>query len=205
MRIVAGQWAGVSLVSPGNRVRPTKEEIRDAWISDLEREIPRAKILDLFSGTGALGLEALSRGASSVDFVENGPHALHALKANITKLRVKKWTRLFKKDAFVFLAGLDRGTRTGSEKEPKSPAEASGVHYDLALADPPYTSKAVDRLVGLWLERPFSLILSVEHAADRTLPKGGRRRRFGDTAVTTYRIREKKTGAQRSGHASSDA
>jgi 16S rRNA (guanine966-N2)-methyltransferase len=171
MRIVGGKWAGVSLVSPGPRVRPTKEEMRVAWVSGLEPELGKAKVLDLFAGTGALGLEALSRGAASVDFVENGAPALHALKANLVKLRVKNRTRLFKKDVFLFLQALETPV------------------YDLALADPPYTSRAADRLVALWLERPFSRILSIEHAAERSLPGQGRRKVFGDSAVTTYRIR----------------
>ncbi len=174
MRIVGGKWAGEDLVSPGNRVRPTKEETRNAWISSLEEDLPRAKILDLFSGTGALGLEALSRGASSVDFVEQGPPALHALKANLAKLGVKKWTRLFKKDVFLFLEGLEPGA----------------VPYDITFADPPYTSKAGDRLVGLWIESPFSRILCIEHASERPLPRPGKRQVFGATMVTTYRMKK---------------
>jgi len=172
VRIVGGKWAGTSLASPGPRVRPTREEIRIGWISALEPELAGAKILDLFSGTGALGLEALSRGAASVDFVENGGPALHSLKANLAKLKVKNRTRLFKKDAFLFLQAVE------------SPS------YDLALADPPYTSRAAERLITLWLERPFSRILSVEHASERNLPGPGSRKVFGDSAVTTYRIRK---------------
>jgi 16S rRNA (guanine966-N2)-methyltransferase len=174
MRIVGGTWAGVSLTSPGGRVRPTTEDIRVAWLSDLEPELPGARVLDLFAGTGALGLEALSRGAASVDFVENGPSALHALKANVAKLKARDRTRLFKKDALVFLQALE------------------GSAYDLALADPPYSSHLADRLAVRWLDNPFSRILSLEHAADHSLPGRGHRRVFGDTAVTTYRIREGK-------------
>ncbi|MFH1762650.1 MAG: RsmD family RNA methyltransferase [Gemmatimonadota bacterium] len=177
MRIVGGKWAGVSLVSPGPRVRPTREEMRAAWISGLEADLPGARILDLFAGTGALGLEAMSRGARSVDFVENGAPALHALKANLAKLKVRNRTRLFKKDAFLFLEGLWAQI-----------PEAGG--YDLALADPPYTSRAAERLVALWLERPFSRILSVEHAAGRDFPGRGNTTVFGDSAVTTFRVRE---------------
>jgi 16S rRNA (guanine966-N2)-methyltransferase len=184
MRIVSGKYAGVGLISPGPRIRPTREQVRDAWLTTLADDIPTARVLDLFSGTGALGLEALSRGAKSVDFVENGSAALHAIKANLAKLRVKDWTRLFKKDAFLFLEGI-------RWEEPNTPP------YDIALADPPYTSRAAERLVALWLERKFSRILSVEHDAEVTLPKGGVRRRFGEIAVTTYRIREKKARIQR--------
>jgi 16S rRNA (guanine966-N2)-methyltransferase len=175
MRIVGGKWAGVSLVSPGRRVRPTREEVREAWISILEPELARARVLDLFAGTGALGLEALSRGAASVDFVENGKAALHAVKANIAKLRVTRKTRLFKKDVFHFLAALE-----GMES------------YDLVLADPPYTSRAAERLATLWLEAPFSRILSVEHAREEMLQGPGKRRVFQDSAVTTFYLRTGK-------------
>jgi len=175
MRIVGGKWAGQSLVSPGPRVRPTQEEVRAAWISGLEDDLGDARVLELFAGTGALGLEALSRGAASADFVENGAPALHALKANLAKLRVKKRTRLFKKDAFLFLQTLDLQT-------------LDAPMYDLVLADPPYTSRCGERLATLWLDRPFSRILSIEHAAERNLPGGGIRKVFGDSAVTTYRV-----------------
>ena len=188
MRIVAGKWAGVSLVSPGTRVRPTREEIRDGWITTLEPELAGARVLDLFAGTGALGLEALSRGAAYVDFVENGKGALHALKANIAKLRLSRKTRLFKKDAFLFLEGVPEWKKAESVKGPE-PGER---RYDIVLADPPYTSRAAERLADLWLERPFSRILSVEHATDQKLPRPGKRRVFQDSTVTTYRLPKQK-------------
>lgn len=172
MRILSGEWAGVSLVSPGGRVRPTSEELRGRWMGWLAGDLPEARVLDLFAGTGALGLEALSRGAATVDFVERGREALHALKANRAKLRVTRRTRLFKKDAFHFVEGIpDPG-------------------YDLALADPPYASNAAEALVRLWLERPFSTILSVEHPREVALPGKGARRVLEDSAVTTYRRAE---------------
>ena len=181
MRIVGGEWAGVSLVSPGPRVRPTGEELRVAWISGLEPDLVKAKVLDLYAGTGALGLEALSRGAARVDFVENGAAALHALKANLAKLRVRNKTRLFKKDAFLFVEGI-------GAQAPEALA------YDLALADPPYASQAAERLATLWLEHPFSRILSIEHASERNLPGRGNKMVSGDSAVTTYWIRGKNPG-----------
>ena len=179
MRIVGGRWAGTSLVSPGQRVRPTREDVRHPWISSFEAELPRARVLDLFAGTGALGLEALSRGATSVDFVENGGPALHALKANLAKLRVKNYTRLFKKDVFLFLEGL-------------AAMNGESLAYDLALADPPYTSKAAERLAAQWIERPFSRVLSIEHSAEKKLPRPGKKAVFGDVAVTTFRIQKSR-------------
>lgn len=168
MRIVGGKWAGRKLTSPGGRTRPTAEAVRAAWLALLEPQLKEARVLDLFAGTGALGLEALSRGADAVDFVENGPASLHSLKANVAALGVRDRTRIFKKDAIPFAAGLEE------------------AGYRIAFADPPYGSRMLDRLVEIWRERRFAEILAVEHAADQELPSGGRRYDFEDTAVTIY-------------------
>jgi 16S rRNA (guanine966-N2)-methyltransferase len=169
VRIVGGMWAGRNLVSPGARVRPTTELIRDRWLSLLAEDLPEARILDLFAGSGALGLEALSRGAASVDFVENGAASLHALKANVAAFPVKKRSRIFKRDAIVFVERIDR------------------VAYDIAFADPPYGSRKADRVVQRWIEVPFSRMLCVEHSRDHQLPHKGRRYDFGETMITVYR------------------
>ena len=173
MRIIAGRFAGRDLTSPSGRVRPTSEQTRDLWMDWLAADIRGARVLDLFAGTGSVGLEALSRGAKSVDFVENGASALHALRANIKALHVKGKVRLFRKDAIQFVEGMP-----GLELPP----------YDVAFADPPWTSRASDRLVRFWLEHPFSKVLSVETAPDHTLPSGGTRRLLGEAAVTVYRV-----------------
>lgn len=168
MRIVAGSWAGRELESPGRRVRPTAEEVRDAALEWVARDLPEGRILDLFAGTGALGLEALSRGAAHVDFVEHNPSALHALKANVARFPVKDRTRIFKKDVRVFLASPQLET------------------YDLAMADPPYTSALSEQVAERWLEQPFSRVLLVETGKDRHLPGKHKRRVLGDTALALY-------------------
>jgi 16S rRNA (guanine966-N2)-methyltransferase len=170
MRIVRGRWAGRNLVSPAGRVRPTAEDIRDEWLYEVEKDLPDARVLELFAGSGAVGLEALSRGAKSCDFVENNPAALHALKANVALLRARNQTRIFKRDALQFVATLT----------PDS--------YDIVFADPPYQSRQLDRLVESWLEAPFSRILSVERASDHRLDSSGVDLRLGDTTITTFYI-----------------
>ncbi len=169
MRIVGGQWAGTDLVSPAGRVRPTGESLRVRWVELLSADLEGARILELYAGTGAVGLEALSRGASSVDFVENNPAALHSLKANIAALRVSDRARIFKKDALRWVHRL-------------GPAS-----YDLVLADPPYGSRQSDRLVEHWLAAPYSGVFSIEHAADHALPAGGRSFMYGDSQLSVYR------------------
>ena len=171
MRIIAGRWAGRDLVSPpDHRVRPTAEAVRDAWLRSLQPHLQGARVADLFAGSGALGLEALSRGARWVDFVEMRPSSLHALRANVAALRLREKARIYKRDALAHASRLDAGA------------------YEIAFADPPYGSRMLDRLIEIWSDRRFSTILSVEHAADHELPTGGRRFLFADTAVTTYSL-----------------
>jgi 16S rRNA (guanine966-N2)-methyltransferase len=135
-------------------------------------DIRGARVLDLFAGTGALGIEALSRGARSCDFVENGPSAIHSLKANVAALRAKNRTRIFDRDAIPYVERL--------------PANA----YDIAFADPPYGSRKLDRVLRRWLEVPFSRIIAVEHAPDHELPARGRSRRIDDSMITVLRVRQ---------------
>lgn len=169
MRIVAGRFAGRTLTSPDARVRPTAEHVRAALLDLLENDIEGSRVLDLFAGTGALGLEAISRGARGADFVEFRPGSLHALKANIAALRLRERTRVFKRDALPFAGAL------------------ASESYDIAFADPPYESRMLDRLIETWQRTHFSRILAVEHAAAHKLPPGGTRHSFDETAVTIYR------------------
>lgn len=171
VRIIAGRWADRPLTSPGGRVRPTSEVIRELCLKLVRLDLDKARVLDLFAGTGALGLEALSRGARSCDFVENGPAALHSLKANVAALRVRKRTRIFDRDAIPFVQRLGAGA------------------YDIAFADPPYGSKKLDRVIERWLEAPFARLLCLEHATDHELPARGMTRVIEDTAVTLLRSR----------------
>ena len=171
MRIVAGRFEGRDLVSPNDfRVRPTAEAVRAALLDALAAEVGGARVLDLFAGTGALGLEALSRGARSADFVEFRPASLHALKANVVALGLKPQTRIFKRDAVPF-------------------AEALGADsYDVAFADPPYGSKILDRVIAAWRRSGFARVFAVEHDPAHDLPAGVRRMDFAEAAVTIYRL-----------------
>lgn len=172
MRVVGGKLAGRDLVSPADgRVRPTAEPVRAALLDHLARDIPGSRVLDLFAGTGALGIEALSRGAAAADFVEFRPASLHALRANVAALRLRERSRIFKRDAFQYIAALEDGA------------------YDLAFADPPYATRLIDRVVEAWQAAPFAPILAVEHARGHQLPRGVHRATFGDSAITIYRSR----------------
>jgi 16S rRNA (guanine966-N2)-methyltransferase len=173
MRILQGKHAGRWLASPGGDVRPTPEAVRDRAVALVEADFRGGRVLDLFAGTGALGLEALSRGAISADFVENGSSALHALKANVAALRETKRTRIFKKDAIPWVDALE--------------ADA----YAVAFADPPYGSAKLDRIVARWREVPFARVLVFEHAKDHRLDVLGLKAKHydfeGPTRVTILR------------------
>lgn len=170
MRIVGGKFAGRDLTSPNDqRVRPTAEHVRVAMLGLLAPDLPSARVLDLFAGTGALGLEAISRGALSADFVEFRPASLHALRANVAALRLRERTRIFKRDALPFAGAL------------------SADSYDIAFVDPPYGSRMLDRVIDSWRATRFSRVLAVEHARAHELPAGANRLTFDDTAITIYR------------------
>ena len=169
IRIVGGSFGGRRLVVPKDaRVRPTADRVREAWMSILGSEIEGARVLDLYAGSGALGLEALSRGAVAVEFVELHPASLEALRANIAALGVADRTRVHRGDALRF------AERLGPDA------------FDLAFADPPYAHDAAARLVALFRRTPFARILSVEHRADQRVD-GDETRRYGDTAITFCR------------------
>jgi len=169
MRIIAGKWRSRIIdAPPGRNTRPTTDRVREAWMSALQPELPGSTVLDLFAGSGALGLEALSRGATAVTFVESGGPALRVLRGNIAKLGAEN-TSVVKSDALKYVREL----------EPFA--------FDLAVADPPYGQDFASTLIRLFLERPYAHMLSVEHGAAEIIPEadGARTRRYGDTAITT--------------------
>jgi 16S rRNA (guanine966-N2)-methyltransferase len=170
MRIVAGRWRGRTIKAPNDsRVRPTADRVREAWMSIVMLELPGARVVDLFAGSGALGLEALSRGAAHVDFVELAPKSLAALKANAAALGAGDDAVIRRADALRYVAALETGA------------------YDVAFADPPYGLGLATRLAALWLATPFARVLGIEHRADEVLPGNPDRRVYGDTAVSFYR------------------
>src|SRR5204863_4833300 len=119
MRVIAGLAGGVQLVSPKSDVRPTMDRVKAAIFSSLGELVVGARVLDLFAGTGALGIEALSRGAASALFVEENTGANSAIERNLA--RTKFEGRLRKQDAFAFL-------RSAQPPEP----------FRIIFADPPY-------------------------------------------------------------------
>ena len=136
--------------------------IVNPWLAD-------ARILDLFAGSGALGIEALSRGAASADFVDSAAQSLEAIGENLTSVGAGAEARVHRTDALQFIAALN--------------AHA----YDVAFADPPYDRGLAAVVAERWLAAPFADVLGIEHRAYEPMPDGGERRKYGGTAITFYR------------------
>ncbi len=155
---------------PALDVRPTADRAREAWMSRLHAELPGARVLDLFAGSGALGLEALSRGAAFCDFVETAPRSLQAIRANAERLGALPLLAVHRVDALRFVEGLERAQLRRRLCRPAVSARARGR-----------------RSCRLWQATPFAHVLSVEHHVDEELPAGGTTRRYGTSAITFYR------------------
>lgn len=166
IRIIAGEFKGRRIKTPAtDKVRPTADRVREAWFSILQHYIRGARVLDLFAGSGALGFEALSRGAVSADFVEVHRASLAVLKANAETLKVEDRVTIHRVDGMRFAERLAPGA------------------YDVAFADPPYAGEHAALLVALFRVTPFARVFAIEHAAAKLMP-GDDTRRYGDTAVT---------------------
>lgn len=185
MRITGGEARGRILRvprSPG--VRPTPERVREAIFSKLAPWLPGARVVDLFAGSGALGLEALSRGAASVVFVEQDPGSAALLAGNARALGYGDRVHIRREDVFRAI--------------PNTIAQAGGRSgADLVFADPPYERCLAARVVqevAPYLEPGAWLVLehSVREAVPEEVPEvpGFRRvdqRRYGDTVVSYFR------------------
>lgn len=164
MRIIAGRFRGRRLKPPSG-ARATAGRVREAWFNILAPELDGASVVDLFAGSGALGLEALSRGAAMVVFVERARRSLSALEANVKILGAGDRVKIQNIEVFRYLAGLDR------------------VVFDVAFADPPYGTEYAASLLRHFRERPFARILGIEHSASIPLA-GDDSRRYGEVGLT---------------------
>jgi 16S rRNA (guanine966-N2)-methyltransferase len=175
MRIVGGAWGGRRLQSPpGDATRPTSDRVREALFSILGDRVEGARVLDLFAGSGALGLEALSRGASEATFVDSAAAPVKALHANLGALGGEAEVR--RQDALRFLGSARNQARV----------------YDLVFLDPPY--RLANRLGGrLSEELPHVLApgATVVTESDRRTPLDldlpiSDERRYGDTLIRIH-------------------
>jgi 16S rRNA (guanine966-N2)-methyltransferase len=183
MRVVAGRLRSRPIAAPkSDAVRPTSDRLREALFNILthayDDRVTNARVLDLFAGTGALGIEAVSRGAAYVLFVDEGVEARALLRDNVEQLGLGGVTRIFRRDA----------TKLG----PAHPLDP----FDLVFADPPYGKELAEKALvsardGGWL-KPDALLV-VEEAADAGFiaPDGFEeleRRRYDDTEFVFLRV-----------------
>jgi 16S rRNA (guanine966-N2)-methyltransferase len=187
LRIIAGTLGGRRIAAPpGRSTRPTREAVREAWFSALGPGVAGARVLDLFAGSGALGIEALSRGAAAATFVERGREAARVLARNLDDLGLGERSRVVRSDVGSFLQGL-----------PPS-SEGEGPPFDLALADPPYASDWPRRLATRLAVRRFAGLLCVEHAPGALENEGVVwRREYGDTILSFLRPTGEPAGGDR--------
>ncbi len=167
LRIIAGDRGGRFIeVPPG--ARPTPERVREAWFAALGERVRGARVVDLFAGSGALGIEALSRGAEHAHFVESARRAAGVIRENLEVLGLAERGTVVRRDVFAFL---------------ESAGEAG---FDLALADPPYAGDASERLLRRFRAEPFARLVCIEHGAGTDLEEAWWSRRYGDTRVSCF-------------------
>jgi 16S rRNA (guanine966-N2)-methyltransferase len=175
VRVVAGRYGGRRLVAPpGDATRPTSDRVREALFSVLGPAIEDARVLDLYAGTGALGIEALSRGAAAAVFVDRAPAAIKAIRANLEALGI---------EADVRRMAAGAALRTAAD---------AGEAYDLVFLDPPYRRSAG---LGRELSEALPAVLApgarVVSESDRreplelSLPLSDERR-YGDTVIRIH-------------------
>ncbi len=174
MRVVAGLAGGRPLRAPaGRKVRPTSERVREALFNSLGSldAVAGATVVDLFAGTGALGIEALSRGAVAATFVDADVHAVGAIQDNLAATGLGERARVVHMDVFRFL---------GDE------SAVDGNAYDIAFADPPYAFDDWERLLAVVPAR----LVAIEARTHVGLDEGWRAlrsKRYGDTVITLAR------------------
>ena len=175
MRVITGTARGRKLAEPADMsVRPTTDMVKEAIFSIVQFDVPGRRVLDLFAGTGQLGIEALSRGAAECVFVDNSPASLALVRKNLETCRMQ--APVIRADAVSYLEHCGK--------------------FDLVLVDPPYHAGLYDKV----LQNLFSFdiinnggIILVESMRDEPMPQApapyeqGRTYRYGKISLTTYR------------------
>jgi len=180
MRIIAGSHRGRRLCRPqGTTLRPTSDKVRGALFSILASRVPGSRFLDLYAGTGAIGIEALSRGATAVTFVESNPRAGQLLRKNLVACQLSEQAEIRTATTEVFL---------------QRPDWWNGA-YDIIFADPPYAKmQAADLLQQVWAIGLLSTngVMVIEQHVKADLPRTldqavlVKRYVYGDTALFLY-------------------
>lgn len=188
-RVIAGTARGVRLAAPGEGTRPLGDRVKQTLFAILEPDLPGCRFLDLCAGSGAAGIEALSRGAARAVFVERDAAAARVIAANLAAAALAGSNAIVvRADAVRWLGGAATGLRL------------PGAPYDLVVVDPPYADRALlERLlqllgggIGQTVLAPSARVVAKHFWRDRPpavvgLLASDRDRRFGETGLTFYR------------------
>jgi 16S rRNA (guanine966-N2)-methyltransferase len=178
MRIIAGTAGGLKLKSlKGRDVRPTLDRVKESMFNIIAFDLPGSEVLDLFSGFGSLGIEAISRGAEKADFVEINKDHLKIIKQNLKKAKLFDLAKIYNQDVYLYLKNC-------SQK------------YDIIFMDPPYqknmSSKAVELIIESNLLKPKGLIISersetedVEEYEELEIIKN---KKYGNSLIIIYQL-----------------
>ncbi|MBI3996392.1 MAG: 16S rRNA (guanine(966)-N(2))-methyltransferase RsmD [Candidatus Omnitrophica bacterium] len=180
-RITAGEWKGIELASP-RQIRATEAKVRQALFNILGETVDDARVIDGFAGSGAIGFEALSRGAAFVAFIESDTDAVLCIRENLAKFEAQ-----LPREAWRLLhLDVERGLRQLAMNEPP---------FDLIVLDPPYRTdegkKALNAVVDCAILAPTGIVV-VEHDQRTILPASigplhqCKRHRYGDTVLSLY-------------------
>jgi 16S rRNA (guanine966-N2)-methyltransferase len=183
LRIIAGRWKGKPLLSlKGITTRPTSDRVKESVFNIIQSYVPDSMVLDLFAGTGSLGLEALSRGCKRVIFVERDPRAMEILNKNRTSLEYCGKSEVIRRDVLSAIKGF-----SGSKK------------FDIIFADPPYDiGLAIPVLEAISTEDVLNEkgVIVLEHHAGEIQPeqigslKKIQARKYGNTCISFYKRSE---------------
>jgi 16S rRNA (guanine(966)-N(2))-methyltransferase RsmD len=186
MRIIAGRFRGLRLPAlRGSAVRPTAERVREAVFSMLGTEVVDARVLDLFAGSGSFGLEALSRGAVSVVFVDKDRKVTERLALTIKAFGATDGASVFTMDAFEAVRVFFR----------------EGSKFDIVFLDPPYGDRLISRVLSLrefpGLVEPEGIVVTERETRgpEERVPASFRRvssRKYGDTLIEVFRYEESR-------------
>ncbi|MBW5444623.1 16S rRNA (guanine(966)-N(2))-methyltransferase RsmD [Cohnella sp. CFH 77786] len=190
MRVISGQAKGRPLKAvPGNTTRPTTDKVKEALFSMIGPYFDGERVLDLFAGTGGLGIEALSRGAGHAVFVDANPRSVEVVRRNLDAVKMAGQAEVYRNDARKAIKALER----------------AGVPFDLIFLDPPYAMEDCDALLLELEERGLTAdgaVAVIEHAARVDYPDriGGfartRLSAYGETALSIYRCRGEREASE---------
>lgn len=181
MRVIAGRAKGRPLKAvPGDATRPTTDKVKEALFSMIGPFFDGERVLDLFAGTGGLGIEALSRGAGSAVFVDASPRSIEVVRRNLEAAGMTGQAEVYRNDAARAVKALER----------------KGASFDLIFLDPPYAMEDGDRLLAEIAERGLAAegaVAVLEHASSRSYPERFERferfkfAAYGEAALSIYR------------------